>query len=412
MTGFTADDLADVYRDLHAHPELSFAEHRTAGIVAERLRASGYDVSEGVGGTGVVGVLDRGEAPIVMVRADMNALPVTEETGLDYASTATGDLNGRQVGVMHACGHDMHTTALLGAAAALAADEGWRGRLVLVFQPAEELGAGARAMLTDGLIERFGRPSVVLGQHVAPSPAGTIGLRAGASFSAADGLKIILHGRGGHGSRPETTVDPIVLGAAVVTRLQTVVSREIAATDAAVITIGSFHAGDKENIISARAELALSIRTFDPEVRARVLAAIERIARGEAITAGAPREPEIEQLHSFPAVVNDAGAIEGLRAAFTAHLPGVLLFDPGVITGSEDVGLLAEAADAPCAFWILGGGDPSAFEGVTEVADMARVVAGLPSNHSPFYAPVIDPTLEIGVRALHTAAREWLVTDS
>ncbi|WP_245934610.1 amidohydrolase [Arthrobacter psychrolactophilus] len=401
-------DLEDVYKDFHIHPELSFAEHRTAGIVAQRLRANGYNVTEGVGRTGVVGVLDRGESPIVMLRADMDGLPITEATGLDYASTTTGELNGKQVDVMHGCGHDMHTTALLGAAAALAADDSWRGRLVLVFQPAEEVGAGARAMIADGLFERFGVPRVVLGQHVAPLPAGVIGMREGPCFAAADSLKITIHGKGGHGSKPETTVDPIVLASAIVTRLQTVVSREISATESAVVTVGSFHAGDKENIISDRAELALSIRSFEAEVRARVLAAIERIVRGEAATSGAPREPEIEMMYSFPAVVNDAAAIESLRVAFTEELPEVVLLDPGLITGSEDVGILAETAGAPCAFWILGGADPASFEGAMDEADMARVVVGLPSNLPPFYAPVINPTLQLGVNALHTAARTWL----
>lgn len=401
-------DLEDVYKDFHAHPELSFAEYRTAGIIAERLRANGYEVSEGVGRTGVVGVLERGASPIVLLRADMDGLPITEATGLDYASTATGDLNGKQVDIMHGCGHDVHITALLGAAAALAADDSWRGRLVLVFQPAEEIGAGARAMIDDGLFERFGVPSVVLGQHVAPLPAGVIGLREGPCFAAADSLKITIYGKGGHGSKPETTVDPIVLASAIVTRLQTIVSREISATESAVITVGSFHAGDKENIISDRAELALSIRTFDAGVRARVLTAIERIVHGEAATAGAPREPDIETMYTFPAVNNDPAAIQGLHAAFTEELPDVRLIDPGLITGSEDVGILAEAAGAPCAFWILGGADPSAFKGATEESDLARVVMSLPSNHSPFYAPAIHPTLQLGVNALHTAAKKWL----
>ncbi len=338
----------------------------------------------------------------------MDALPVTEETGLPYASTSTAQLDGAEVGVMHACGHDMHTTALLGAAAALASDDGWQGRLILVFQPAEEQGTGAQAMIDDGLIERFGRPVVVLGQHVGPLLAGAIGLRSGPAFSAADTLKITVHGKGGHGSRPETTVDPVVLGASIVTRLQTVVSREIAATDTAVVTVGSFHAGSAPNIIPAHAELALSIRTFEAKVRDNVLAAIERIVRGEAIAAGAEREPEVERVHSFPAVVNDAAGVERAIAVFATDLPEVMVVDPGVITGSEDVGLLALAADAPCVYWILGGADPAAFAGASDIADIIRVVGELPSNHSPFYAPVIDPTLAIGIRALHAAARDWL----
>lgn len=406
--GNSLEGLADVYRDLHAHPELAFNERRTAGVVAEHLRASGYDVTEGVGVTGVVGVLERGEGPTVMLRADMDALPVTEQTGLPYASTDTTVLNGSEVGVMHACGHDMHTTALLGAAAALAADTEWQGRLVLVFQPAEEGGRGARAMLEDGLLDRFGTPVVVLGQHVAPLVAGAIGLREGVAFAASDSVRITVHGKGGHGSRPETTVDPVVLASAIVMRLQTIVSREIPATAQAVVTVGTFNAGDAPNIIPAKAVLGLSIRTFDAEVLEKIYAAIRRITKGEAEAAGADQEPEVEVINAFPAVTNDAAAIGRVRDAFADAMPNIMLIDPGVITGSEDVGLLAKAAEAPCAFWILGGADPALFAEAKGVEDVTRIVAGLPSNHSPFYAPAIDPTLGIGVKALHTAARAWL----
>lgn len=412
MSGAAADPLEryrEIYRDLHAHPELSFAEHRTAGIVAETLESLGYEVTTGVGGTGVVGVLERGTGPIVMLRADMDALPVQEQTGLPYASTVVAELpDGGTSPIMHACGHDMHTTALLAGADALAADPDWQGRLVLVFQPAEEKGAGARAMLDDGLLERFGIPVVVLGQHVAPMPAGAIGLRSGASFANSDSLRITVHGKGGHGSRPETTVDPVVLGSAIVLRLQTVVSREIAATDEAVVTVGSFQSGETGNIIPAKAVLQLSIRTFDPDVRSTVLAAIERIVKGEAVAAGADAEPKIEVLYSFPAVVNDAAAVATVAAALQEAMPQVRVVEPGPVTGSEDVGLLAIAAGAPCAYWLLGGADPSHFTAATTVEELAKIVAGLPSNHSPFYAPAIDPTLQIGADALHAAARAWL----
>lgn len=404
------DTLADIYRDLHAHPELGFAEHRTAGIVAEFLRATGFETTTGVGGTGVVGVLQRGTGPVVLLRADMDALPVREATGLDYASTATAlNADGTEVPLMHACGHDMHTTALLGAAQALAHDPGWQGRLILVFQPSEENGQGARAMIADGLIERFGRPDVVLGQHVAPIPAGVLGVHAGAAFAASDALRVRVFGRGGHGSRPEATVDPIVLAAAIVLRLQTIVARELAASDTAVVSVGSIHAGTAPNIIPDEAELQLSIRTLDPHVRERILAAIERIVRGEALAAGAPREPLVESIHSFPAVVNDAAAAERVRNAFAA-LPGVHVVDPGVVTGSEDVGEIATAADAPCLYWLLGGSDPALFAGAHSVTEIARLVDGLPSNHSPAFAPVISPTLPLGVAALQSAARAWLAT--
>lgn len=409
MTDAALAELADLYRDLHAHPELSFAETRTAGIVAERLGALGFAVTTGVGGTGVVGGLERGEGSTVLMRADMDALPVREETGLPYASTVTAvGPDGADVAVMHACGHDMHVAALLGALGVLAAADDWQGRILAVFQPAEEKGAGARAMIDDGLYTRFGAPDVVIGQHVAPLPAGTIGVRTGAAFAASDALRITLYGRGGHGSRPEATVDPVVLAASTILRLQTVVSREIAATDTAVVTVGAVHAGTAANIIPDSAELRLSIRTFDADVRARIMAAIERIVRGEAQAAGADREPVIETEYSFPAVVNDAEAADRVRSAFAMALPQVMVVDTGVVTGSEDVGILAVEAGAPIVYWVLGGADPTQFAGLTTVDEIAARVTTLPSNHSPQFAPVIEPTLGIGVTALTAAAREWL----
>lgn len=402
------DPLVAIYEDLHRHPELGRQEHRTAGIVAGRLRALGYDVATGVGGTGVVGVLDRGRGGTVLLRADMDALPVLEDTGLPYASTATAtDANGESVPVMHACGHDLHTTCLLGAAAALAEDNSWQGRLMLVFQPDEEGGGGAQAMVDDGIFARFGTPEVVLGQHVAPLPVGVLGVRPGAAFAASDALRITLHGRGGHGSRPEATVDPVVMGAALVQRLQTVVSREVAATETVVVTVGSFHAGVAPNVIPDSAVLGLSVRTTDEAVRVGVLAAIERMVRAEAAAADAPRPPEIEVLHTFPPVVNDAAASERVREAFSAAGRWIVV-DPGPVTGSEDVGILAAAAGAPCAYWLLGGADPALFAGAETLEEIRTGVADLPSNHSPRYAPLAAPALESGVAALVTAARSWL----
>ena len=404
------DELAALYRDLHAHPELAFAEHRTAGIVAERLSGLGYQVTTGVGGTGVVGLLPNGQGPTVLLRADMDGLPVLERTGLPYASTGRGrDSGGGDVPVMHACGHDMHVTCLLGAAAQLAAAcDAWRGTLLLVFQPAEEAGKGAQAMLDDGLYERFPVPAIVLGQHVMPLPAGVLAVHGGPAMAAADALRVVLYGQGGHGSRPETTVDPILMAAATVLRLQGVVSRELSASETAVLTVGALRAGSAANIIPDEAELLLSLRSFNEEVHDKARAAIDRIIRAEAAASGASKEPEITTDVSFPVLVNDPAATARITELFNAG--GTLTLDPGPVTGSEDVGLLATAAGVPCAYWFLGGSDPALFAGVTTVEEARVVVDGLPSNHSPLFAPVIDPTIRTGVTALTMAARDWLET--
>ncbi|ROS49503.1 amidohydrolase [Frigoribacterium sp. PhB24] len=402
--------LDELYRHLHRHPELSFHEKATAAIVAAELTALGFEVQTGIGGTGVVGVLRRGDGPTVLLRADMDGLPVAEATGLDYASTARGvDPDGRDVPVMHACGHDVHVTCLVGAARRLAADGAWSGTLEVLFQPAEELGAGARALVADGLFDRIPAPAVVLGQHVAPFPAGFVALQSGPAFAAQDGIRITFHGRGGHGSRPETTVDPIVLAAATVLRLQSVVSRETSAADRLVVTVGSIHAGTKNNVIPDTAEILISMRSFDEHVRERALAAITRIAVGEASAAGAPQPPTIEHYESFPAVVNDPFAADRTRASLVRRFGEQQVIAPGPVTGSEDVGILAAAAGAPCSFWLLGGADPAAFAEARSSADLVRVVGQLPSNHSPLYAPVVEPTLTNGVDALVAAAHEWLL---
>ncbi|MFL4472460.1 amidohydrolase [Paeniglutamicibacter sp. MACA_103] len=400
-------DLESLYRDLHANPELSFREHRTAGIVSGHLRELGLDVQEGIGGTGVAGVLANGPGPTVMLRADMDGLPVLEATGLEYASTATGtDPEGRPVPVMHACGHDVHVTCLLGAVERLAAGRGsWSGTLVALFQPAEESGGGAQSMVDAGLLEKVPAPDVVLGQHVAPFPAGWLGLHPGVAMSSADSLAITLHGSGGHGSRPETTVDPVLLAAATTMRLQGIVSRELAASDQAVLTVGQIHAGTKNNIIAAQATLGLSVRTFDESVRAKMLGSIERVVRGEAMASGSPREPVITLEEHFPLTVNDRDASARVTAALFERFGAGMVIDPGAVAGSEDVGVLATAAGAPLVYWLLGGADPGLFK---DFATTGRMPEDIPSNHSPHFAPLIQPTLGVGVEALVTAARVWL----
>ncbi len=400
-------DLEELYRDLHRHPELSFQETRTAAEVARRMAEHGYEVTTGVGRTGVVGLLRNGSGPTVMLRADMDALPVAEATGLPYASTDTGtDPDGRQVPVMHACGHDVHVTCLLGAAKLLADSSGsWRGTLLVVFQPAEEFGGGAEGMVDDGLFDRFARPDVVLGQHVTSLPAGHLYSRAGAAMAASDNMRITLYGQGAHGSQPESGIDPVVMAASLVLRLQTVVSRTVAPGEAAVVTVGSMHAGLKENIIPDEAELQLTVRTFDPGVRDRVLAAIHRMAKAEALAAGAPREPEFSSLGDFPVTVNDPDTTARLSTVLSRHFGADRVHEMPVLYGSEDFGVFGTSAPAPAVFWFLGGWDPDA-SAAAEAA--GRVDRDIPSNHSPFFGPLIQPTLTAGVEALTVAALDWL----
>ncbi|MZD04872.1 amidohydrolase [Streptomyces sp. SID5785] len=402
-------DLTTLYKDLHAHPELSFQEHRTAGVVAGRLRAQGWEVTEGVGRTGVVGVLRSGDGPTVLLRADMDALPVEEETGLPYASTATAVTDdGREVPVMHACGHDVHVTALLGTTALLAArPDAWRGTVVAVFQPAEEVG-GAPVMLEDGFADRFPRPDICLAQHTAPVPVGYAGSRPGTVMSSSDSLRVVLKGRGGHGSVPENTVDPVVLAASVVLRLQTVVSREVAAADMAVVTVGSLHTGTKENIIPDTAELKINIRADSPDVRRRVMEAVERVIRMESAVSGAA-EPEIDHFQSYPITHNDPEATVRTGEILSAAMPGPgrFLMLPRPLTGSEDFGQFGQALGVPSVFWFFGTSDPALFTGFDPAA-LSSPPTGVPGSHSSRFAPLAAESVETGVRLMTTAAAHWL----
>jgi amidohydrolase len=399
-------DLEVFYRELHAHPELSMQETRTAAIAADRLRTAGYEVTTGVGKTGVVGLLRNGDGPTVMLRADMDALPVEEGTGLPYASKMTAtDREGKTVPVSHMCGHDMHVTWLAGATKVLAdARTTWRGTLLAVFQPAEETAEGAQAMIDDGLFKRFPKPDVVLGQHVMLGPAGTVAGRGGAITSSADSLQIRLFGRGAHGSMPQASIDPVVMAAATVLRLQTIVSREVAAAEAAVVTVGALQAGTKENVIPDEAIIKLNVRTFDAGVRTRVLAAITRIVNAEAEASGAPRKPEITTLDHYPLNVNDPDASERVVEAFKHHFGAERVRETGPAPASEDFGSFGSEWHAPSVFWFVGGTEP----GVYAKAKAANRLNELPVNHSPQFAPVIHPTLRTGVEALVVAARAWL----
>jgi amidohydrolase len=403
--GALLPDLESVYKDIHSHPELSMQENRTAGIAADRLRAAGYEVTTGIGKTGVVGVLHNGDGPTIMLRADMDALPVREATGLAYASNITTDQNGKSVPVMHACGHDMHVTWLIGAATLMAKNRNaWRGTLMPLFQPAEETAAGAQAMIDDGLFKRFPKPSAILGQHVMVGSAGVVRTRSGVITSAGDSLQIRMFGRGAHGSMPQSSIDPVVMAAATVLRLQTIVSREVAPTDAVVVTVGSLQAGTKENVIPDEAVIKLNVRTFNEDVRKRVLAAIERIVNAEAEASRAPRKPEITPLDRYPFLENDPEATEQTVNAFRSYFPANRVQDTQPTTASEDFGSFGTEWQVPSVFWFVGGTDPETYE----KAKKSGTIADIPTNHNPRFAPVIHPTLEAGVEALVVAPQAWL----
>jgi len=380
-------------------------ERRTAGIAADRLRKAGYDLTTAVGKTGVVGILRNGAGPTVMLRADMDALPIAEATGLDYASTVTvQDGQGHIVPVGHMCGHDMHVTWLVGAATLFAeAREAWTGTLMVVFQPGEETAQGARAMIDDSLFKRFPKPDVVLGQHVMVGPAGTLAGSAGAITSAADSLQIRLFGRGAHGSMPQASIDPVVMAASVVLRLQTIVSRELAATEAAVVTIGVLQAGTKENVIPDEAVIRLNVRTFEAGVRNRVLAAIERIVNAEAAASGAPRKPEITPLDRYPLNLNDAAASERIAHAFRQYFTAERVRHTGPAPASEDFGCFGTEWGAPSVYWFVGGTDAKTYEEALTAGKLNEI----PVNHSPHFAPVVHPTLQTGVEALVIGAMAW-----
>jgi len=399
-------DLEALYKDLHSHPELSMQERRTANVAADQLRAAGYEVTTDIGHTGVVGLLRNGDGPTVMLRADMDALPVEETTGLPYASRVTAaDREGTTVPVAHMCGHDMHVTWLAGATKFLAeARTTWRGTLIAVFQPGEETAEGARAMIADGLLQRFPKPDVILGQHVMVGPAGAVAGRAGVITSAADSLQIRLFGRGAHGSMPQASIDPVVMAAATVMRLQTVVSREVAAAEAAVVTVGVLQAGTKANVIPDEAVIRLNVRTFDAGVRDRVLAAIERIVNAEAEASGAPRKPEITTLDRYPLNTNDRDASQRIVDAFRAYFGAERVREAGPAPASEDFGSFGSEWGSPSVFWFVGGTDPDTYA----KAKADNRLNALPVNHSPKFAPVIHPTLRTGVETLVVATRAWL----
>ena len=393
------------YKDLHQHPELSHQEHRTAERVASQLQKDGFAVQTGIGGTGVVGVLSNGDGPTVLLRAELDALPIREDTGVDYASTVTvHDADGHEVPVAHACGHDMHMSCLLGMATLMASSPSlWNGTVLALFQPAEETGDGAQGMVDDGLLKRIPAPDVALAQHLLPGIAGTVATRPGPFMATEDSIKVTVYGKGGHGALPQTTIDPVVLAAMIIVRLQTVVSREVAPGEIAVVTVGSIQAGTRSNIIPDHAVLQLNVRAYSQQTRQRMLAAIQRIVRAECQATGSPADPGFQTLGSFPLTDNDTAATSQVAAAFAAHFGGNAGELPAQ-TVSEDFSIIPDAAHIPYTYWGIGRTDRQTYL----AAEKDGRLQDLPSNHSPKFLPPLQPTLRTGTEALTAAALAWL----
>ncbi|WP_033817650.1 amidohydrolase [Kitasatospora sp. MBT63] len=411
----TADVLvpaAALYLDLHSHPELSSHERRTAQQFAIWLAEAGYTVSTGIGGHGVVGRLHRGDGPVILIRAELDALPVTERTGLSYASTVFGTTeSGEKVPVMHACGHDLHLAAAAGAATVLArlADD-WHGTVLVVGQPGEETLSGARAMLEDGLYTRFDPPTVALAQHSASFPAGLVAHGRGPVMAGSVTFEVTVHGTGGHAASPQLTVDPVVTAAAIVMRLQTVVSRETGPAEPVVLTIGSLHAGSASNVIPDRATLGITARGYSDEVLNRVGRAVHRIVQAECAASGCAREPDITVVSRSPANVPHPAVTRTVRAAHSEVLGAKAVTDWQLSMGAEDFALLGEAGTGihgvtgiRTAYWMLGTVAPrqwAAAPGTTAPEKISR----LPSNHSPEFSPDLRLSLPTGISAMAAAA--------
>ncbi len=395
-----------IYTDLHAHPELSMQEINTSQKMAHLLKSAGFDVTTGIGKTGVVGILKNGEGPVVMLRADMDALPIKEESGLLYASQASAaDQNGKSVPLMHACGHDVHMTCLIGAAALLARmPNRWKGTLMIVFQPAEETSEGARAMIKNGLYDRFPKPDVILGQHVINTPLGSINWASGVTTTTGDSLRIRLFGRGSHGSMPEYSIDPVVMAASVVLRLQTIVSREIPAREAVVITVGSLQAGTMENVIPDEAILKVNVRTYNDKVRQKVLASIERIVKNEAAASGAVVPPEISTINHFSIVRNDLNAVNRIAETFSEYFPADKIKESAPTSMSDDFGEFSLDCTIPSVYWFIGSTNPDTYEQYR----INNRLADLPTNHNSKFVPIVPDTLENGLQALVIGALTWL----
>ncbi|TPX14787.1 uncharacterized protein E0L32_005182 [Thyridium curvatum] len=413
------DPLKELYIHFHKNPELSNQEVETAATVVDRLKAIGPDdleIKTQIGGHGLAAILRNGDGPSILLRADLDALPVEERTGLDYASTKRmiHAASGVEKPVMHACGHDMHMVCLLGAAAILfSCRDAWAGTLVLLFQPAEERGTGAQDMVNDGLYTRHGVPvpDVAIGGHVRPLRAGAIGTRRGLLCSSADSLKVTIHGKSSHASMPHTSVDPVVISATTILKLQTLVSRETDPRESSVVSVATIHAGDAENIIADSAVLGLDTRSTTAATRKRMLERIEAIVRSECSCAGVPKDPEFEQTRAFPLTVNDEAVTSKVEESFAAHFgegPGQYDREVSRLTFSEDFPILATAVGRPYCFFTYGCID----EATWDLAEKEGTVSQkIPANHSSFFAPAIMPTLKTGMDGYALGALTFLRKD-
>lgn len=385
------------YKYFHQHPELSMKEDHTAQTIIDILSKAGIETKR-VGKTGVVAEIKNGEGPVVAMRADIDALPIKENSGKDYTSTvSTQDENGKTVGVSHACGHDFHISSLLGALKAFNEHkDAWRGTYIGVFQPGEETAQGAKDLVENGITSMIAKPDVYLGQHVLGAiPAGTVGIRSGAFLTTAASIRVHIFGKGSHGSMPELSVDPVVVASSIVLKLQTIVSRELAAKDYAIVTVGALNAGSKSNIIPDDAELLINTRTYSEDTQEFVHNAIERIVRGECELARCPKEPEFTYYDRYPLTNNDQNASLRVRKAFDEYF-GEDSVDISRASASEDFSIVANAFKTPYAYWGLGG-----------FADMQNA----PGNHNPAFAPDLQPTLNRGLEAAVVAACAWLANE-
>ncbi|MCJ1282294.1 hypothetical protein MMC26_001617 [Xylographa opegraphella] len=393
-----------VYKDLHQYPELSGQEARTASIAESHLRRLNFTTHGNIGG-GVVGVLENGPGLTILLRADMDALPIAEKTGLTYASHHhMKGADGIERPVMHACGHDTHITSLMAAASLLiSARKEWKGTLVCLFQPNEEHGGGAQAMVDDGLYDKIPRPDVLLAQHVCPLRSGVVAIRSGPILSAASTLKVRIWGQGGHGSEPQNCIDPIVIAGYILVRLQSVVSRVMDPKEIAVVTCGSIHGGDAGNVIPDFVDMMINIRTYSQDSHSKALEAVEGIVKAECEASKVSRKPSIEVTDRFPLTSNDAGLVEALTKTFKGHFEDNF-WEMSRSTASEDFSVLATAVAAPYAFWTFGGTEPTRWDD----AYKKNKLSDLPSNHSSLFAPIIEPTLKTGIDACALAALTFL----